>query len=187
MAATPQAIVPYSGAGSLTTGDCLQCNALRSLLTQCGSCGGTQPAPQPSPSPLPTPTPAPSPAPGSGGTQPAPQPSPSPTPATGACPAGYTAINGTCEPNPLPIGANQDGCPQGYNLVNGACEPNPAPGTSPSTQPAPQTAPQAVEACFVCPGGLTELSAALAGQPNGCYLASQMFFPAGAQLPAPGQ
>jgi hypothetical protein len=42
----------------------------------------------------------------------------------------------------------------------------------------------AVEAVFVCPGGLGELTAALNGQANQCYLAQQTFLP-GPVLPAP--
>ncbi len=41
----------------------------------------------------------------------------------------------------------------------------------------------AVEACFLCPGGLPELASALSGGPNSCYLVSQTFMPPGAALP----
>ena len=103
----------------------------------------------------------------------------------GQCPAGDTpAVNGVCPTGTVGDPA-QPGCckPQvcaagETPTVNGAC---PA-----GTQLDPQTgccAPQAVEACFVCPGGLPELTAALQGQANNCYLASQMFIPAGS-LPA---
>jgi hypothetical protein len=61
-------------------------------------------------------------------------------------------------------------CPQGYGPDQGGC-----------------CAPLPVETCFVCPGGLPELAAALQGGQNNCYLASQMFFPSATGLPAPVQ
>lgn len=72
----------------------------------------------------------------------------------------------------------------------GCCAKCPSGMTSPPCgagyQPDPQSgccAPMAVEACFVCPGGLPELAAALAGQPNNCYLTAENFLPSG-MMPA---
>jgi hypothetical protein len=110
------------------------------------------------------------------------------------CPSGDTpAVNGICPPNyspdPTHAGCCQPGQPTPQPLpvctspdvasVSGACPQ----GTSPDPQNPGCCAPQAVEACFVCPKGLPELTAALQGQANTCYLASQMFLPPGS-LPA---
>ncbi len=108
-----------------------------------------------------------------------------------ACPIGdYDIPLGT----PCPIGTARD--PSVVDPNCNCCKPLaktcPAGETAPPCTTGftldPQTgccAPEAVEACFVCPGGLPDLAAALQGLPNTCYLASQMFLPAG-MLPPPG-
>lgn len=189
MAGSP-ASLPSSYTGA-SASDCLQCATLRNLLSQCGTCGSTSA--------------------GGGGAQQSCPPgysfsggvcAPNPLP-TGAqqdgCPAGFNLQNGVCAPNPppgAPASTSIAGCPAGdVASSNGSCPLGYAPDTmhpgccSPSVpaasgqQGAQQT--QAVEACFICPGGLSELTSALSGQPNGCYLSSQMFFAPGAALPPP--
>lgn len=104
-----------------------------------------------------------------------------------SCPAGDIGVD--CE--------HSAPCPPGYMNDAGnacCCKPacpagdTPAPcGTGYAADPQfPNCCkPEAVEACFICPGGLPDLANALQGMPNTCYLASQMFLPPGGALPAP--
>ncbi len=234
-APTPVAPGPCS-----PTAGTISCQALTTLVQQCGQCGGTTPPctcgghPQPcgagealnscgccAPSGTPCPP----------GTQP-----PCPAgyvvnPQTGCCVPGTCACGGhpqpcasnesvnscgCCVPVLIPI-PTQGGCPSGdvqvglgqpcpQGYINDplatppagficcmpssrvpACPPGTAPPCATGYALNPQTgccAPEAVEACFVCPGGLPELASALQGAPNSCYLASQMFYPPGGALPA---
>ena len=82
---------------------------------------GPGPGPTPTPGPGPTPTPTP---PGPGpGPNPGPGPGPGPVPCgpDGACPEGYTCVDGTCVPG-TPCGPGGT-CPAGYVCVDGICLP----------------------------------------------------------------
>lgn len=108
------------------------------------------------------------------------------------CPCGGTPPSGTYPNLTCPAGTTRNAC--------NCCSPGqlPAPCAAPNAAPTngacpvgyqldPQSGcckPMAVEATFVCPSGLAELTAALNGQPNQCYLAQQSFLP-GPVLPAP--
>lgn len=211
--------------------DCLPCQAVRNVLTQCGTCGGGGGVPCP---------PGEHAAPCGPGECVDPQTRCcEPCSQLNACPCGghpappnpgdvqnscgcYVPAAATCPQGetPQPCGpgqaidpqtnccmpATQLGCPAGEHAQ--PC--NPGETIDPQTnccragacpqgehaQPCqtgeqvdPQTGccqPMPVEACFVCPGGLPELAAALQGQPNSCYLAGQFFLQPGA-LPPPAQ
>jgi len=156
--------------------DCLPCQTLRAALTECGTC------------------------PGAAAGQPA-----SPT---SLCPSGKMIDPNNpdaCIPIPTPQNAAQQSALQKY--ING--QPLTAADQNALRQitqqrvcpagehPAPCAAGEcsdpntgccktaAVETCFVCPGGLPDFEAALAGQPNSCYIDSQHFFPCGGTLPSP--
>lgn len=86
--------------------------------------GTPTPTPVPGPSPSPGPTPGPTPTPGPG---PGPNPGPGPGPGPilcgpdGACPDGYTCVDGTCVPG-TPCGPGGT-CPSGFICVDGICVP----------------------------------------------------------------
>jgi len=92
-----------------------------------------------------------------------------------AAPSGLTC----CSPGQGIITRPTPCPPSDTAAINGTCPQ----GTYPDSANPGCCAPEAVEACFVCPKGLPELTAALQGQANTCYLASQMFLPPGS-LPA---
>ena len=110
-------------------------------------------------------------------------------PATGCCisavvPGPQQGCTGVC--------ANCGGCPP--NCCSGGLQ-GPGPqgggggggmgGGGQGTQPMPAPKKSPIEACFICPGGEADYQAAIAGQPNGCYLASIFALQAGQALPPP--
>jgi hypothetical protein len=86
--------------------------------------GTPTPTPTPGPGPGPNPGPGPGPTPGPGpGPNPGPGPGPGPLPCgpDGACPAGYTCVDGICVPG---IPCDPGGvCPSGFVCVDGVCLP----------------------------------------------------------------
>ena len=204
-AAGSQLIQPVAGS------DCLPCATLRQALTQCGTCGGQH---QPGVCPAgETPQPCAAGFcvdPASGCCESCSQLTSCPCGGhSQPCAAGETINScGCCTPGSqqcacpagdqnLPIGTP---CPAGFSedplspANCNCCKPAPTCPIGETPAPCgagyqidPQSgccAPMPVEACFVCPKGLPELAAALAGQPNTCYLTAENFLPGGAALPA---
>jgi hypothetical protein len=143
--------------GSAASNDCLPCQNLRQLLTQCGTCGSQLPTVPPSAS------------------------SPN-APSTGL-PGTVNPYQPGCPPGTV---GSQAGCinPATGQITpqQGAPPPCPA-GTAPPCQPGYETnssgccVPIPVEVCFTCPGGDPELQAALQGQPNSCSMISHAYIP----------